>query len=73
MNAFPSPAWLAAFQERVNHDEELAVIGHAMGFSHVEAGPLVRSSYHAKRQVTHAISGQPSAVSSITHSATADS
>jgi len=27
MNAFPSPAWMAAFQERVNHDEELAVIG----------------------------------------------
>jgi lipoic acid synthetase len=30
---------------------ELARIGHAMGFDHVEAGPLVRSSYHAKRQV----------------------
>jgi lipoate synthase len=25
-----------------------------MGFSHVEAGPLVRSSYHAKRQVEQA-------------------
>jgi lipoyl synthase len=30
---------------------ELAAAGHAMGFAHVEAGPLVRSSYHAKRQV----------------------
>lgn len=25
----------------------------AMGFGHVEAGPLVRSSYHARDQVTH--------------------
>ncbi|MBL8054789.1 MAG: lipoyl synthase, partial [Nitrospira sp.] len=25
--------------------------GLAMGFSHVEAGPLVRSSYHAEQQV----------------------
>jgi lipoic acid synthetase len=30
---------------------ELAAVGRALGFSHVEAGPLVRSSYHAKRQV----------------------
>jgi lipoic acid synthetase len=30
---------------------ELAAAGRAMGFAHVEAGPLVRSSYHAKRQV----------------------
>jgi lipoic acid synthetase len=29
---------------------ELAGIGHAMGFAHVESGPLVRSSYHAKAQ-----------------------
>jgi lipoic acid synthetase len=29
---------------------ELAEAGRAMGFAHVEAGPLVRSSYHAKRQ-----------------------
>ena len=26
-------------------------VGRALGFDHVEAGPLVRSSYHAKRQV----------------------
>jgi lipoic acid synthetase len=30
--------------------DELAAAGRAMGFAHVEAGPLVRSSYHAKRQ-----------------------
>ena len=30
---------------------ELAEEGRGMGFAHVEAGPLVRSSYHAKRQV----------------------
>lgn len=27
--------------------------GLAMGFSHVESGPLVRSSYHAEQQVRH--------------------
>jgi len=30
---------------------ELATVGRELGFSHVESGPLVRSSYHAKRQV----------------------
>jgi lipoic acid synthetase len=30
---------------------ELAAEGRELGFAHVEAGPLVRSSYHAKRQV----------------------
>jgi lipoic acid synthetase len=34
---------------------ELAEAGRAMGFTHVEAGPLVRSSYHAKRQSEAAI------------------
>lgn len=29
--------------------------GLAMGFSHVEAGPLVRSSYHAEQQVSYDI------------------
>jgi lipoic acid synthetase len=29
---------------------ELAVRGREMGFAHVESGPLVRSSYHAKKQ-----------------------
>jgi len=31
--------------------KSLAVSGKAMGFRHVEAGPLVRSSYHAAEQV----------------------
>jgi lipoyl synthase len=31
--------------------DALAADGRALGFRHVEAGPLVRSSYHAKRQV----------------------
>ncbi len=30
---------------------ELKMIGEGMGFKHVEAGPLVRSSYHARGQV----------------------
>jgi lipoic acid synthetase len=30
--------------------EQLRAAGLAMGFAHVEAGPLVRSSYHAARQ-----------------------
>ena len=32
---------------------ELKRIGLGMGFRHVEAGPLVRSSYHAERHVPH--------------------
>jgi lipoyl synthase len=31
--------------------DELAAIGMSLGFKHVEAGPLVRSSYHAERHV----------------------
>jgi lipoyl synthase len=34
---------------------ELAVRGREMGFAHVESGPLVRSSYHAKKQTEHAV------------------
>ena len=29
---------------------ELAAVGRGLGFAHVESGPLVRSSYHAKKQ-----------------------
>jgi lipoic acid synthetase len=36
---------------------ELGEAGRAIGFAHVESGPLVRSSYHAKRQVEHARAG----------------
>jgi len=47
----PSPAHLPV--ARYYHPDEftaLAEAGRAMGYAHVEAGPLVRSSYHAKRQ-----------------------
>jgi lipoic acid synthetase len=33
---------------------ELKEVGLALGFAHVEAGPLVRSSYHAHEQAEHA-------------------
>jgi lipoic acid synthetase len=36
---------------------EHAETGKAMGFAHVEAGPLVRSSYHAGRQLSRALAG----------------
>jgi lipoic acid synthetase len=44
---------------------ELAERGREMGFAHVESGPLVRSSYHAKRQTDQvagrgAAEGEPS-------------
>jgi lipoic acid synthetase len=47
----PSPSHLPV--ARYYHPDEfaeLAALGRAVGFSHVESGPLVRSSYHAKRQ-----------------------
>jgi lipoic acid synthetase len=34
---------------------ELAEAGRALGFAHVESGPLVRSSYHAKKQADSAL------------------
>ena len=37
---------------------ELKAAGEALGFKHVEAGPLVRSSYHAREQVEE-IAGGP--------------
>jgi lipoic acid synthetase len=37
---------------------ELAEDGRRLGFDHVESGPLVRSSYHAKRQAQH-LTGRP--------------
>jgi lipoic acid synthetase len=48
----PSPAHLPV--ARYYHPDEFAALaeaGRAMGYAHVEAGPLVRSSYHAKKQV----------------------
>ena len=46
---------VGAFQHMLGYsDEEFAEwkrIGEARGFLHVESGPLVRSSYHAREQV----------------------
>jgi len=36
-----------------------AEAGRDMGFAHVEAGPLVRSSYHAGRQLARALAASP--------------
>ena len=47
----PSPAHLPV--ARYYHPDEfaeLAAVARDLGFAYVEAGPLVRSSYHAKRQ-----------------------
>ncbi len=46
-------AWHLEVERYVHPDEfaELARLGEAMGFQHVEAGPLVRSSYRADRQL----------------------
>ena len=33
--------------------EQLRLLGMSLGFEHIEAGPLVRSSYHAARALTH--------------------
>jgi lipoic acid synthetase len=51
----PTPEHLPI--ERYVHPDEFAefkVHGEAMGFKHVEAGPLVRSSYHAFEQTESA-------------------
>ena len=46
-------AWHLEVERYVHPDEfaELARLGETMGFQHVEAGPLVRSSYRADRQL----------------------
>jgi lipoic acid synthetase len=48
----PSP-WHWPIDRYYTPDEfaELRALGLALGFRHVEAGPLVRSSYHAREQV----------------------
>jgi lipoyl synthase len=47
----PSAAHLpVAKYYRPEEFAELAAVGRELGFRHVESGPLVRSSYHAKRQ-----------------------
>ena len=47
----PTPAHLPV--ARYYHPDEFAQLGgaaRAMGFAHIESGPLVRSSYHAEEQ-----------------------
>ena len=47
----PSPAHLPVARYYAPEEfRELAALGRELGFAHVESGPLVRSSYHAKRQ-----------------------
>ncbi len=48
--------------QRYVHPDEFAYLkdqGKAMGFRHVESGPLVRSSYHADQQVDAGVFGVP--------------
>ena len=57
----PSPAHLPVVRYVPPAEfEAFAADGRVLGFRHVEAGPLVRSSYHAKRQV-EAACASPSA------------
>ena len=56
------PSAAHAPMARYYHPDEFAALaeaGRALGFAHVEAGPLVRSSYHAKRQTQQAAEGDP--------------
>jgi lipoic acid synthetase len=58
----PSPAHLPVVRYVPPAEfDALAAAGRALGFRHVEAGPLVRSSYHAKRQVEAACVPGPGA------------
>jgi lipoic acid synthetase len=46
--------------DRFVHPDEFMMlrrIGLGMGFKHVEAGPLVRSSYHAEAQISRPVAG----------------
>lgn len=55
----PTPQHLAV--ERYVHPDEFAALkadGMARGFSHVESGPFVRSSYHAHEQVKSAAAAE---------------
>lgn len=48
----PSPQHLPVARYYAPEEfDHLAAAGRRLGFAHVEAGPLVRSSYHARRQV----------------------
>jgi lipoic acid synthetase len=52
----PSPRHLPIMKYYAPEEfAELKMIGETMGFRHVEAGPLVRSSYHARGQVEEVV------------------
>ena len=58
----PSAAHLPV--ARYYHPDEFAALKQAavaLGFGHVESGPLVRSSYHADAQAEAFVAGQPGA------------
>ena len=57
-------AWHLPVARFVHPDEfaALARVGGAMGFAHVEAGPLVRSSYRADRQLLESRSSRGAAL-----------
>jgi lipoic acid synthetase len=59
--------WHLPVERFVHPDEfaELARIGEAMGFAHVEAGPLVRSSYRADRQLMKSRAAKAAALEAI--------
>jgi lipoyl synthase len=44
--------------------ERLSLVGHEMGFAHVQASPLTRSSYHARDAVS-AARGEPQATATV--------
>jgi lipoic acid synthetase len=56
----PSPKHLPIARYATPEEfEELRRAGYEMGFTHVESGPLVRSSYHASRAVKRAANPPP--------------
>jgi lipoic acid synthetase len=58
----PSPKHLPIVRYATPEEfEELRRLGYEMGFTHVESGPLVRSSYHASRAVKQAANPSPPA------------
>ena len=59
----PSPRHLPVARYYTPQEfDELRDAGMAMGFTHVQASPLTRSSYHAWEQADAAVSRQPAAV-----------
>jgi lipoyl synthase len=53
----PSPEHLPLVRYYTPEEfQRLRVLGQEMGYSHVESGPLVRSSYHAEEQVAATVS-----------------